>query len=170
MLKNASEVTTVQENIFFLKILNFVQSFVECKVSLADGNLIVGPASSRLRWSCIHFSAQLWHLAMLLTYPESQTEKHLNTCRQCDNFEPGRRLLVVLFVHTAKQLSVSTAQRHFVTFECVRDENISNLAVGSGVVKSCTLTAAGSPDLTVVRNVLVVDYWLACQQIISSDY
>ncbi len=29
--------TLVPENIFSLKILNFVQSFVECKVSLADG-------------------------------------------------------------------------------------------------------------------------------------
>ncbi len=38
MLKHLSEVTLVAENIFFLKILNFVQSFVECKVSLADGN------------------------------------------------------------------------------------------------------------------------------------
>ncbi len=38
MLKNASEVTLVPKNIFFLMILNFVQSFVECKVSLADGN------------------------------------------------------------------------------------------------------------------------------------
>jgi hypothetical protein len=37
MLKNASEVTLVPKNIFFLKILNFMQSFVECKVSLADG-------------------------------------------------------------------------------------------------------------------------------------
>jgi hypothetical protein len=37
MLKNASEVTFVPKNIFFLKILNQVQSFVECKVSLADG-------------------------------------------------------------------------------------------------------------------------------------
>jgi hypothetical protein len=37
MLKNASEVTLVPKNIFSLKILNFVQSFVECKVSLADG-------------------------------------------------------------------------------------------------------------------------------------
>jgi hypothetical protein len=38
MLKNASEVTLVPKNDFFsLKILNFVQSFVECKVSLADG-------------------------------------------------------------------------------------------------------------------------------------
>jgi hypothetical protein len=36
-LKNASEVTFVPKNIFFLKILNLVQSFVECKVSLADG-------------------------------------------------------------------------------------------------------------------------------------
>jgi hypothetical protein len=32
-----SEVTLVIKNIFFLKILNLVQSFVECKVSLADG-------------------------------------------------------------------------------------------------------------------------------------
>jgi hypothetical protein len=37
LLKNASEVTLVLKNIFFLKILNLVQSFVECKVSLADG-------------------------------------------------------------------------------------------------------------------------------------
>jgi hypothetical protein len=37
MLKNDSEVTVVPKNIVFLKILKFVQSFVECKVSLADG-------------------------------------------------------------------------------------------------------------------------------------
>ncbi len=37
LLKNALEVTLVPKNIFFLKILNLVQSFVECKVSLADG-------------------------------------------------------------------------------------------------------------------------------------
>jgi hypothetical protein len=37
MLKNASEVTLVRKQIFFLKILNFVQIFVECKVSVADG-------------------------------------------------------------------------------------------------------------------------------------
>jgi hypothetical protein len=37
MLKNVSKVILVTKNIFFLKILNFVQSFVECKVSLADG-------------------------------------------------------------------------------------------------------------------------------------
>jgi hypothetical protein len=38
MLKNASEVTLVPKKIFFsLKILNFVQSFMECKASLADG-------------------------------------------------------------------------------------------------------------------------------------
>jgi hypothetical protein len=39
MLKNVSEVTLVTKSIFFLKILNLVQSFVECKVSLADGSL-----------------------------------------------------------------------------------------------------------------------------------
>jgi hypothetical protein len=40
MLKNASEATLVPKNIFFLKILNLVQSFAECKVSLmADGSL-----------------------------------------------------------------------------------------------------------------------------------
>ncbi len=38
MLKNASEVTLGPRIIFFLKILNFVQSFVKCKVSLADGS------------------------------------------------------------------------------------------------------------------------------------
>jgi hypothetical protein len=38
MLKNASEVTLVPKNVFFLKSLNLVQSFVECKVSLADGS------------------------------------------------------------------------------------------------------------------------------------
>jgi hypothetical protein len=37
LLENASEVALVPKNIFFLEILNFVQSFVECKVSLADG-------------------------------------------------------------------------------------------------------------------------------------
>jgi hypothetical protein len=38
MLKNASEVTLVPKKyFFFLKFLNFVQSFVGCKVSLADG-------------------------------------------------------------------------------------------------------------------------------------
>jgi hypothetical protein len=37
MLKNASEVTLVPKNIFFLRILNLMQSFVECKVNLADG-------------------------------------------------------------------------------------------------------------------------------------
>ncbi len=37
MLKNPSEVTLVPKNVFFPKILNFVQSFVERKVSLADG-------------------------------------------------------------------------------------------------------------------------------------
>jgi hypothetical protein len=31
-------VILVPKNIFLLKILNFMQSFVECKVSLADGN------------------------------------------------------------------------------------------------------------------------------------
>jgi hypothetical protein len=40
MLKNVSEVILVTKNIFFLKILNFVQSFVECNVSLADGTLV----------------------------------------------------------------------------------------------------------------------------------
>ncbi len=37
MPKNASEITVVPKNIIFLKILNFVQSFVECEVSPADG-------------------------------------------------------------------------------------------------------------------------------------
>jgi hypothetical protein len=39
MLKNTSEVTLAvsTKNIIFLKILNLVQSFVECKVSLSDG-------------------------------------------------------------------------------------------------------------------------------------
>jgi hypothetical protein len=37
-LRNVSEVTLVPKNIFFLKILNFLQSFVEFKVSLADGS------------------------------------------------------------------------------------------------------------------------------------
>jgi hypothetical protein len=32
----------VPKNIFFLKILNLVQSFVECKVSLADGKRAIG--------------------------------------------------------------------------------------------------------------------------------
>jgi hypothetical protein len=38
---SASEVTLVPKNIFFLKMLNFVQSlFVEWKVSLADGTIL----------------------------------------------------------------------------------------------------------------------------------
>jgi hypothetical protein len=37
MLNNASEVTLVPKGWFFLKIFTVVQSFVECKVSLADG-------------------------------------------------------------------------------------------------------------------------------------
>jgi hypothetical protein len=37
MLKNASEVTLGPKIIIFLKNLNFVQSFVKCKVSLTDG-------------------------------------------------------------------------------------------------------------------------------------
>jgi hypothetical protein len=41
LLKNASEVILVPKNIFFLKILNLVQSFVECKESLADGTIKV---------------------------------------------------------------------------------------------------------------------------------
>jgi hypothetical protein len=36
-LQIASEVTLGPKFIFFLKILNFVRSFVKCKVSLADG-------------------------------------------------------------------------------------------------------------------------------------
>jgi hypothetical protein len=39
MLKNASEVTLVPKILFFLKILNLAQSFIECKVSPADGSL-----------------------------------------------------------------------------------------------------------------------------------
>jgi hypothetical protein len=39
ILGNASEVTLVPKNKFFLKILNIVQSFLDCKVSRADGNL-----------------------------------------------------------------------------------------------------------------------------------
>jgi hypothetical protein len=37
MLKNASEVTLLPNYFFFLEIFNFVQSFVEFKVSLSDG-------------------------------------------------------------------------------------------------------------------------------------
>jgi hypothetical protein len=37
MLKIASEVTLLPKKRIFLKILNFVPSFVECKVSLFDG-------------------------------------------------------------------------------------------------------------------------------------
>ncbi len=36
MLKNALKVTLVPKKKFFLEILNFAQSFVEGKVSLAD--------------------------------------------------------------------------------------------------------------------------------------
>jgi hypothetical protein len=40
MLKNASEVTLVPKNIF-PKFLNYVQNFVEWKVSLADGTCVI---------------------------------------------------------------------------------------------------------------------------------
>jgi hypothetical protein len=40
MPKNASEVTLVPKIYFFLTILNFVQSYVECEVILADGTVI----------------------------------------------------------------------------------------------------------------------------------
>jgi hypothetical protein len=40
MLKNASDAMLVPKIFFFLKILNFVQSFVECKVILAEGILL----------------------------------------------------------------------------------------------------------------------------------
>jgi hypothetical protein len=39
MLKNASEITLLPKKYFFLKIFDFAQSFVECKVGLADGSL-----------------------------------------------------------------------------------------------------------------------------------
>jgi hypothetical protein len=50
MLKNASEVIIVpkKKNFFFLKIVNFVQSFLECKVSLADGTYLGKMKSSSL--------------------------------------------------------------------------------------------------------------------------
>ncbi len=48
MLKNVSEVILVTKNIFFLKIVNFVQSFVECKVSLADGTLVLTATEQHL--------------------------------------------------------------------------------------------------------------------------
>jgi hypothetical protein len=47
IVKNASEVTLVPKNIF-LQILNFVQSFVECKVSLADGSLLHSSTDANL--------------------------------------------------------------------------------------------------------------------------
>jgi hypothetical protein len=46
LLKNASEVTLVPKIIVFLKILNLVQSFVECKVSLADGSFLANARES----------------------------------------------------------------------------------------------------------------------------
>ncbi len=50
MLQNVSEVTLVTKNIFVLKILNSVQSFVECKVSLVDDGISIVFYSS----PCIH--------------------------------------------------------------------------------------------------------------------
>jgi hypothetical protein len=43
MLKNASEITLVPKNIYIQKTLNFVQSFVGCKVSLTDGISVSSP-------------------------------------------------------------------------------------------------------------------------------
>jgi hypothetical protein len=67
-VKNASEVTLVPRKCF-LKILNLVQSFVECKVSLADGTnklslkfeskrpnccwIFISPSSNVKRSSCM---------------------------------------------------------------------------------------------------------------------
>jgi hypothetical protein len=74
MLKNASEVTLVPKIFFFLIILNFVQSFVECKVSLPDGELwekiwhIMLAASA----SCACVLSQ--HFAGLSTRTAGQTE------------------------------------------------------------------------------------------------
>jgi serine/threonine protein kinase len=58
MLKIASEVTLVPEIIFFLKFLKFVQSFLECKVSLADGTSLV--VSLQVHYVYICFLQRPW--------------------------------------------------------------------------------------------------------------
>jgi hypothetical protein len=50
MLENASGVTLVPKNIFFLKILNFVQSFVGCEVSPADGTPVLCQHGTVTSW------------------------------------------------------------------------------------------------------------------------
>jgi hypothetical protein len=47
MLVNASDVTLVPKNMFFLKIMNLGQNFVECKVSLADSTTFVSKAADQ---------------------------------------------------------------------------------------------------------------------------
>jgi hypothetical protein len=59
MFKNASEVTLVPKNILFLKILNYVQSFVECKLSLADG-ICFETCARRKIWNSGHFKNRVW--------------------------------------------------------------------------------------------------------------
>jgi hypothetical protein len=59
ILKNASVVTVVPKNIFSPRILNFVQSFVECKVSLADGSSREADETSRKLSRPPHFDCSL---------------------------------------------------------------------------------------------------------------
>jgi hypothetical protein len=60
MPKNASEVILVPKNIVFLKFLNFVQSFVECKVSLAGGNFELVDETLIFQGHLNFFEARSW--------------------------------------------------------------------------------------------------------------
>jgi hypothetical protein len=73
MLKNVSEITLEPKKKKILKILNFVQSFVECKVGLADGTR----AGLRRKCSNDGISRATW--ALLLALPRTSERTFLCT-------------------------------------------------------------------------------------------
>ncbi len=94
MLKNRSEVTLVRivpKNIFFLKNFNFVQSFVECKVSLADGNLISYSVfhSWKTNWVFLFFCSNYSSLFLLQEITEEFAQRHC-FARFSASSEPSR--------------------------------------------------------------------------------
>ncbi len=98
MPKTASEVTLLPKNIFSLKILNFVQSFVERKVSLADGTftcVVIGLVRDLLVFvSCFRLQRLLLDN---LKPSESSTStgnkgtgnSHESICQKDDPADPG---------------------------------------------------------------------------------
>ncbi len=86
MLKNFSKVILVTKNIFFLKILNFVQSFVECKVSLAGG-IHTRRAYSREKSSQViseeYYHSDLSSIAFRITHQNKIFNWRLLICYEC---------------------------------------------------------------------------------------